>query len=293
MQQEEFELYKQLLDDKMIHPDLAIPRMFAGVSGPVINDIKKVYTLHVESTEPKSSKLTRWWKRKVGDISFAFRWKVMPKLRNIKRRLKDFGLVLRKACRRIKWFICRTSELDRCIEDIEYFVDNYVRFTDGTGREIDFEFNNVQIMLLREVSEKIKAQRANGATVQDYPKGFDVSGVISEIPQGEDLNKTDCGYKFECTCGAYPEQYDVYKNDQYVAYVRMRHGNLSVNPVVGGDIDFETEIYHRTYEDKLLGIIPDNERENTLKLIENKITEYLASKNGSPENRSRKEIVIT
>ena len=31
---------------------------------------------------------------------------------------------------------------------------------------------------------------------------------------------------FEQTCAAYPEQYDVWKGDEQVGYVRLRHGHL-------------------------------------------------------------------
>lgn len=32
------------------------------------------------------------------------------------------------------------------------------------------------------------------------------------------------GYTLEMTCGAYPEQYDVYKDGKQVGYLRLRHG---------------------------------------------------------------------
>lgn len=35
--------------------------------------------------------------------------------------------------------------------------------------------------------------------------------------------------KFKMTCGACPEQYDVFKNEDYVGYVRLRHGYLYVS----------------------------------------------------------------
>lgn len=47
------------------------------------------------------------------------------------------------------------------------------------------------------------------------------------------------GYKidkflFELTCPAFPEQYDVFKNDEQVGYVRLRHGWLFLDyPDVG------------------------------------------------------------
>lgn len=43
------------------------------------------------------------------------------------------------------------------------------------------------------------------------------------------------GLLFECTCEACPEQYDVFKDDKQVAYVRLRWNHLRVSyPDVGG-----------------------------------------------------------
>lgn len=39
------------------------------------------------------------------------------------------------------------------------------------------------------------------------------------------------------TCGACPEQYDVFYNGNQIGYLRLRHGNFSVSyPDVGGKI---------------------------------------------------------
>jgi hypothetical protein len=44
------------------------------------------------------------------------------------------------------------------------------------------------------------------------------------------------GLRLVLTCGAYPEQYDVLKGDQQVAYLRLR-GRFTVEmPDVGGDL---------------------------------------------------------
>jgi hypothetical protein len=45
------------------------------------------------------------------------------------------------------------------------------------------------------------------------------------------------GYRLQQTCGACPEQYDVYDDlGQQVAYLRLRHGRFRANvPDVGGD----------------------------------------------------------
>ncbi len=38
------------------------------------------------------------------------------------------------------------------------------------------------------------------------------------------------------TCGACPEQYDVYHNDQYVGYMRLRHGIFRVEDRAGNTV---------------------------------------------------------
>lgn len=42
------------------------------------------------------------------------------------------------------------------------------------------------------------------------------------------------------TCGACPEQYDVYDGDRQVGYIRLRHGALRVDcPDTGGETVYE------------------------------------------------------
>ncbi len=49
------------------------------------------------------------------------------------------------------------------------------------------------------------------------------------------------GYKFDLTCHACPEQYDVYDDEgTQVAYLRLRHGKFTVScPDYGGDVVYE------------------------------------------------------
>lgn len=37
------------------------------------------------------------------------------------------------------------------------------------------------------------------------------------------------GFKITLTCGACPEQYEVFKDDEQVAYLRLRHGEFTVD----------------------------------------------------------------
>lgn len=48
------------------------------------------------------------------------------------------------------------------------------------------------------------------------------------------------GYDLEQTCGACPEQYDVFKDGERVGYLRLRHGYFSAQvPDAGGRTVFE------------------------------------------------------
>lgn len=63
------------------------------------------------------------------------------------------------------------------------------------------------------------------------------------------------GYEFRCTCLACPEQYDVFKDGKYVAYIRKRWGHLTVNPVKDSEIIWDNVLYSETDEDPYSGTI--------------------------------------
>jgi len=42
-------------------------------------------------------------------------------------------------------------------------------------------------------------------------------------------------YHLECTCGACPEQYDVFKDGKQVGYLRLRHGEFRADSPDCGD----------------------------------------------------------
>ena len=63
------------------------------------------------------------------------------------------------------------------------------------------------------------------------------------------------GLRFELTCGACPEQYDVYKGDLQVGYVRLRFGGLRCDYTeVGGET-----IYTHIFDDILKGCFDSGE----------------------------------
>ena len=50
------------------------------------------------------------------------------------------------------------------------------------------------------------------------------------------------GLKLVCTCGACPEQYDVFEGERQVGYLRLRHGHFRVDcPDCGGKTVYETD----------------------------------------------------
>jgi hypothetical protein len=50
------------------------------------------------------------------------------------------------------------------------------------------------------------------------------------------------GYELVQTCGACPEQYDVFKDKKLVGYLRLRHGYFTANyPDVRGKTVYEAE----------------------------------------------------
>lgn len=48
------------------------------------------------------------------------------------------------------------------------------------------------------------------------------------------------GFELEMTCGACPEQYDVYLCGENVAYLRLRHGYFYAQCPIGGEVVYQT-----------------------------------------------------
>lgn len=76
-----------------------------------------------------------------------------------------------------------------------------------------------------------------------------------------------------CTCGAYPEQYDVFdENKNQVAYYRLRHGYFRVEvPYSGGETIYEA--YPKGY-----GLFQENEKDFFLEEAENAVFKYYGTK---------------
>jgi len=78
--------------------------------------------------------------------------------------------------------------------------------------------------------------------------------------------------KFEVTSPGCPEQYDVFKNNKQIAYIRLRWGHLIVeHPDVNGELIYE----HCFDSDEKGGFDGEDERSMFLELIANKINRRL------------------
>lgn len=78
------------------------------------------------------------------------------------------------------------------------------------------------------------------------------------------------GFKLVCTCGACPEQYDVYAaNDKKVGYLRLRHGHFRADyPDCGGETVYESQT-------KGDGVFAEEERLPEIRKALNAITDKL------------------
>lgn len=76
------------------------------------------------------------------------------------------------------------------------------------------------------------------------------------------------GYKLVLTCMACPEQYDVFKDDKQVGYLRLRHGYFRADvPDCGGETVYEAEPSGD-------GIFQDSERDYYLETAIAKIKKH-------------------
>lgn len=85
----------------------------------------------------------------------------------------------------------------------------------------------------------VQAFRRMGQQLTWHKNKFDMlSAQLPLIKKVFDKN----GLRLVLTCGAMPEQYDVFKGSEQVAYLRLRHGYFSVEyPDCGGQLLYEAE----------------------------------------------------
>lgn len=83
--------------------------------------------------------------------------------------------------------------------------------------------------------------------------------------------------RLELTCSACPEQYDATYSGQQVGYLRLRHGNFTVEcPDVGGKLVYEAQPEGD-------GIFEDEERDYYLSAAKMKIADWCNAQGIEPE----------
>lgn len=82
------------------------------------------------------------------------------------------------------------------------------------------------------------------------------------------------GLNFVMTCGACPEQYDVFKGEDQVGYIRLRHGVFRVDcPECSGATVFE-----HVFDDMLGSFDGAEQKEEYLTIAAKEINKWLESR---------------
>lgn len=83
---------------------------------------------------------------------------------------------------------------------------------------------------------------------------------------------------------ACPQQFIIAFDNNVVAYLRIRGGHLSVHPAKDNedctdyDIDFDTVIYEKEYDDQWLGKIPEEDIGTVTSEVKKALTEHINNK---------------
>lgn len=85
--------------------------------------------------------------------------------------------------------------------------------------------------------------------------------------------------RLDCTCGACPEQYDVYSDEnELIGYIRFRWGHLYCCPQNQDGIDIDNVVYTWDCDDGWAGVIPENVREEVLENCKQALVKYYTEK---------------
>ena len=85
-------------------------------------------------------------------------------------------------------------------------------------------------------------------------------------------------FDWHCTCGACPEQYDIYLSNKLVAYFRLRWGHISVTEYDKygsfGDLIFEMD-----YHDSACGSLYPEDEKGIRRRVEQEIIKHWLKQN--------------
>lgn len=108
-----------------------------------------------------------------------------------------------------------------------------------------------------------------------YAEANEAAGC-EPVFNGVRVSKATPGFmelKFVQTCGACPEQYDVFLKDVQVGYLRLRHGYFRVDCP---DFNEGSEtVYEHSFDDGYQGVFATEEREHFLDIARVKIEEWV------------------
>lgn len=117
---------------------------------------------------------------------------------------------------------------------------------------------------MRDAAKRLKALEALSALDQELERT-----IKRHWPEDVEID----GLRLVCTCGACPEQYDVFDGERQVGYLRLRHGYFRADcPDCGG------ETVHESYP-RGDGIFNDDERMAHLTAAVRKIRAWMALNN--------------
>lgn len=114
-------------------------------------------------------------------------------------------------------------------------------------------------------------------TVRRLAESFvDNYDELGNLLQAE-IDKIADNIRLECTCGACPEQYDMFIDDTQVGYIRYRWGYLACRPCNSdGTIDWNNTVFEWEHpDDGWSGIIPDDQRDILLQQCKNAIAKRI------------------
>lgn len=98
---------------------------------------------------------------------------------------------------------------------------------------------------------------------------------LGDLLQAE-IDKIADKIKLVCTCGACPEQYDMFIDDTLVGYIRYRWGYLACRPCNNDVTDWNKTVYEWEHpDDGMSGIIPEDQRDMLLQQCKNAIAKYI------------------
>lgn len=137
-----------------------------------------------------------------------------------------------------RWLARETNEADRRIEHLRLTKAGQDAYREMVPLAKEFESRLMAHLAVRERSTVSSGLRRLERVVlhTDRVAGGEAPPVEYPRPGVALIG----GIELVCTCSAMPEQYDAFLDGRQVGYLRLRHGNFTVEwPDVGGELVYE------------------------------------------------------